>query len=120
MNSYDGSTTADLNRRLDAIFALAGNDEACRLLGVEGSLEGQLDLEFIDDPLEWLAYDIAMAVRNADASESGEEEEPAPTLATLVGEIRLARLVLGVDINRTALVAAIEEALEGDEDDDEN
>src|SRR6185503_7629467 len=118
--TYEGSTTADLNRRIDAIFALASNDEACKLLGVDGTLEAQIDLEFIDDPIAWLAYDLAMAVRNADASESGEEEEPAPTLTTLLAEIRLCRIVLGAEIDRTALVTAVEEALDSEEEDDDS
>jgi hypothetical protein len=74
------------------LLALAQNDEACRLLGVDGSLESQLDITFLDDPLDWLAFDIAQAIK---AVPDDEEKEPGPTLTTLVAEVRLIRLMKG-------------------------
>lgn len=111
MTVYDSSPDSDLGRRLAALVALSQNDEACRLLGADGVLEAQLDLTFIDDPLDWVAFDIGMAVKSAageDIATDNDEEETAPTLATLVAELRLYRIVAG-DIDEAALLRKVRE-----------
>ena len=60
------------------------------LLGVDGVLVDQVDITVLDDPLDYVAYDIAAAVRDA-------LEETAPVqatmLSTLVAELRLCGLI---------------------------
>ena len=62
-----------------------------RLLGIDGVLVDQVDITILDDPLDYLAYDIAAAVRDV-------EEESAPVqatmLSTLVAELRLCGLII--------------------------
>ena len=72
------------------LMLLSRSEEACRLLGVEGVLAGQVDITVLDDALDYLAYDIAAAVRDAD-----EETPPvqATMLSTLVAELRLCGLI---------------------------
>ena len=90
-----------VEKLVNQIAALAGNEEACKLLGVDGVLEGQLDLAFLNDPIEWLADDISNAVvatQDDDAaSEDGEDSEAGEslTLDIIVAEYRLCRLILG-------------------------
>ena len=119
MTTFDPSDTEDLRSRVDALVSLAHNDAACLLLGVDTSLEPQLDLTFVDDPLAWLAYDLAAAVKNANAEEAGEEEEPGPTLTTLVAEIKLLEIMSG-PLDKEALIRSVLEAIQEDEDEDEH
>lgn len=97
--------------RISALIALARNDEACRLLGVDGALEGQLDITFLDDPQDWVAYDIAQAIKS---NEDSENEEPGPTLTTLVAELRLLRLLRG-EIDEIGLNRLVREHVEAEE-----
>jgi hypothetical protein len=110
---HGGGAAADqsIAARVSNLIALARNDEAARLLGLEGVLEGQLDITFLDDPLDWIAYDIAQAIK------SGEEEggdEPGPTLATLVAELRLVRALKG-DVDEIGLNRLVREYVEAEE-----
>jgi hypothetical protein len=115
MTTFDPTDTDDLRRRVDALVSLAHNDAACLLLGVDTSLEPQLDLTFVDDPLAWLAYDLAAAVKNANAEEAGEEEEPGPTLTTLVAEIKLLEIMSG-PLDKEALIRSVLEAIQEEEE----
>jgi hypothetical protein len=103
----DGQSQAErdsaIGRNIAELLALAGNDEACRLLGVEGALASQLDMGFLDDPLDWIAYDIAQGIKSS-ADEDGEE--PGPTLSTLVAEIRLLQ-AMSRRINEADLVKMV-------------
>jgi hypothetical protein len=98
-----------LPQRIADLITLARNDEACRLLGVDGVLESQLDITFLDDPLDWVAYDIAQAVKSNE--EDGSGEEPGPTLSTLVAELRLYRMLKG-EINEAVLISMVREYVE--------
>src|SRR5207237_4042599 len=118
MTTFDPSETQDLRRRVDALVNLAHNDAACVLLGVDTSLEPQLDLTFIDDPIAWLAYDLAAAVKSANAEEAGEEEEPSPTLTTLVAEIKLLEIMSG-PLDKEALIRSSLEAIQEAEEEEE-
>ena len=109
------SDANDLPTRIAALVGLAHNADACSLLGVETSLEPQLDLTFVDDPLGWLAYDLAAAVKNANAEEAGEEEEPGPTLTTLVAEIKLIEAISGA-VDQAMLARMVEELMEEEEE----
>jgi hypothetical protein len=76
------------------LSALAGNDVACQTLGVPGVLADQVDISFLEDPLDYVAYDLAGALTAADDDSEVAGEVP-PLLATLVAEVKLCRSVLG-------------------------
>jgi hypothetical protein len=101
-----------LERAVGQIATLARNEEACKLLGVEGVLEGQLDLAFLNDPLEWLASDIANAL--AAAERNDDDTEPAVeslTLDIVVAEFRLCQLVQGT-IDENELIRRVRRLVE--------
>ncbi len=113
MSTAFGSNAADaptVEARIRSLVTLARNDEACRLLGIDGVLEGQLDVSFLDDPMDWIAYDVAQAIKAADAEEA---ETAAPTLGTLVAELRLHRLLRG-EVDESALSRLVREYVEED------
>ena len=62
----EGESPARQAERLVAgLVRLAGNDEAARLLGVDGTLEDEVDVTFLNDPLNWIASEIANGIRGA-------------------------------------------------------
>jgi hypothetical protein len=73
------------------LVSLSRSEEACRLLGVDGILADQVDITLLDNPVDYVAYDIAAAVRDA-------QEDTAPVqatmLSTLVAELRLCSLLV--------------------------
>jgi hypothetical protein len=95
-------------RRLHDLVSLARSDEASRLLGVEGALEGQLDITFLDDPLDWIAYDVASAF---DAADSQRDSAGVVSLTTLVAQLRLYRALRG-DVDEALLERLVREYLE--------
>jgi len=80
-----------VEKAVSQLFLLSRSEEACRLLGVDGILAEQVDISLLDDPLDYVAYDIAAAVRDAD-----EEVVPvqASMLSTLVAEVRMCNLMV--------------------------
>jgi hypothetical protein len=96
MTGQDGARGASSRPRLEKtvsqLMVLSRSEEACRLLGIDGVLVDQVDITVLDDPLDYVAYDIAAAVRDAD-----EDSAPvqATMLSTLVAELRLCGLILG-------------------------
>ena len=106
------AASSSLGATVHSLADLAQNDDACRLLGVFGVLEGQVDIAFVNDPLEWLAFDIGNAIVESNES----EDEPAgdsraPLLATLVAEYRLCRALLG-EVNEVDLLHRVRSHLE--------
>jgi hypothetical protein len=89
------SASSDIRQHVERVVsqlvALSRSEEACRLLGVDGVLADQADITLLDDPLDYAAYDIAAAVRDA-----AEEVAPvqASMLSTLVAELRMCSLLL--------------------------
>jgi hypothetical protein len=80
-------------RFITDLMGLAENDEAARILGVDGALDGQLDAAFLADPMDWIAYDIATALYEA---ENETLDAPAAmNLTVLVAELRLYRALRG-------------------------
>jgi hypothetical protein len=79
-----------VEKTVSTLAMLARSEEACRLLGVDGVLADQADVAFLDDPLDYLAYDIAAAVH-----EAADEIVPAQgtMLSTLVAELRMCQLI---------------------------
>jgi hypothetical protein len=106
----DRSADVSVPARLSRLIDLARNEDAAKLLGVDGILEPQLDITFLDDPLDWIAYDIAQAVK---AAEDEEAEESGPTLAALVAELRLYRLIKG-EVDEVTLGRLVQRYLEED------
>ena len=85
------------------LITLAENDEACRVLGVDGALDSQVDAAFLADPLDWIAFDIATALREAEADQASDS---GITLTILVAELRLYRALRGA-IDELALERAV-------------
>jgi hypothetical protein len=101
-----------VERAVGQIASLARSEEACKLLGVDGVLEGQLDLAFLNDPLEWLASDIANALEAAESSD--DDAIPAVeslTLDIVVAEFRLCQLVQGT-IDESELIRRVRRLVE--------
>lgn len=84
-----GVTRQTIEKAIAQLTMIARSEEACRLLGVDGVLVDQVTISILDDPLEYAAYDIAAALRDA-----AEDRAPvqATMLATLVAELRLCGL----------------------------
>jgi hypothetical protein len=80
-----------VEKAVSQLMSISRSEEACRLLGVEGVLVDQVDISVLDDPLDYVAYDIAAAVRDGD-----DETAPvqATMLSTLVAELRLCVLIV--------------------------
>ena len=62
---------AQAGRIVSGLLRLANNEEAVRLLGVEGTLEEELDVTFLNDPLGWVANEIANGIKESDDEEEG-------------------------------------------------
>ena len=108
---------AQARKVVQGVVRLAASDEACRILGVDGTLEDEVDLPFVAAPLEWIASEIAGALRQAadEAEEDGEDgEAPAGvvSLSTVVALIRLYRTLEGQSISEPELTAAVLELLD--------
>jgi hypothetical protein len=84
-----GISRQTVEKTVSQLTMIARSEEACRLLGIDGVLVDQVTITILDDPLEYVAYDIAAAVRDA-----AEDRAPvqATMLATLVAELRLCGL----------------------------
>jgi len=102
-----------VTRIVSGLLKLAHNEEARKLLGIEGTLEDNLDVTFLDDPLGWIASDIAEAIRLQD-----EEEEESVNLSTVIASLRLYELLEG-EVTEEALRTAVLEALEQEEGEEE-
>ena len=76
---------------MSQLVTLSRSEEACRILGVDGVLVDQVDITFLDDPLEYLAYDIGAAIRDARDDTSPVQ---ATMLSTLVAELRLCGVLI--------------------------
>lgn len=86
------------------------NDEtASRLLGVEGTLEDEVDITFLNDPLAWVANEIAGGIRVE------EDETEGVSLSTVVALLRLYRIVRGGPLDERELRDAVVEYLQEDE-----
>lgn len=76
------------------LIALARDESACRVLGVDGAVAEQVDISFIEDPIDYVAYDLAAALMAADEDFDTSTEVP-PLLATLVAEVKLCQALMG-------------------------
>jgi hypothetical protein len=97
------------SRIVAGLVRLAGNEEAGKLLGIEGTLEDEVDVTFLNDPLTWIANEIGNAIR----LENDESEGIA--LSSLVALLRLYRILNG-SLDEQALRDAVVEILEDTEE----
>ena len=95
----EGSESWESRGRVEKLVAqlleLARDNTACDVLGVNGVLAGQVDISFLEDPIDYLAYDLAAALMAADDDDSDASTEVPPLLATLVAEVKLWQSVQG-------------------------
>ncbi len=97
---------AQAGRIVSGLLRLANNEEAARLLGVEGTLEEELDVTFLNDPLGWVANEIANGIKELD-----DEEEGVP-LSTVVAMLRLYSIAQGGAVDERELREAVVEFLQ--------
>ena len=112
---------APVRRVVSGLVRLANSEEAGRILGVDGTLEDEIDLLFLSEPLEWIASEIANALRQAEQEEEDEDEDEADedsddaagavSLSTMVALLRLYRIATEQKIDERALVDAVVEYL---------
>ena len=119
-DSWSGNEVDEPVRRVVAsLLRLANSDDACRLLGVDGTLEDEIDLVFLSEPLEWIASEVANALRQAEEEaeedEDEEDEEVTPpgavSLSTIVALVRLYKLATGRALEEGELADAVIEYL---------
>ena len=121
-DSWSGDSVDEPVRRVVAsLLRLAASDDACRLLGVDGTLEDEIDLVFLSEPLEWIASEVANALRLAeeegadeDEAEDEDKETDAPgavSLSTIVALVRLFKLATGRALEERELADAVIEFL---------
>jgi hypothetical protein len=101
---------AQAGRIVSGLVRLANNEEAARLLGVEGTLEEELDVTFLNDPLGWVANEIANGIKDSD----DEDEEEGVPLSTVVAMLRLYAIVQGGAVDERELRDAVLEFLQDD------
>ena len=121
--SWSGDNVDEPVRRVVAsLLRLANSDDACRLLGVDGTLEDEIDLVFLSEPLEWIASEVANALRlaeeeaeeEADGDDDEDEESAAAgavSLSTMVALVRLYKLATGRDLEERELSDSVIEYL---------
>jgi hypothetical protein len=91
-DSWESRTRVE--KLIAQLVTLAGDHVACETLGVTGVLAEQVDISFLEDPVDYIAYDLAAALMAADEDSDVTTEVP-PLLATLVAEVRLCQSLQG-------------------------
>ena len=67
MNRDDGrESRLRVEKLVEQLARLAASIEACEALGVNGVLADQVDISFVEDPLDYMAYDLAQAQQKAE------------------------------------------------------
>ncbi|CAA9271987.1 MAG: hypothetical protein AVDCRST_MAG77-3222 [uncultured Chloroflexi bacterium] len=115
----DEDLEAQVRRVVQGVVRLANSDEASRILGVDGTLEDEIEVGFVAEPLQWIANEIASALRQADTEEEEAEEEAeedaevsgSASLSTVVALVRLYRVLTGVPLGESELADAVLEYL---------
>lgn len=114
-DSWSGDNVDEPVRRVVAsLLRLAASDDACRLLGVDGTLEDEIDLVFLSEPLEWIASEVANALRLAEEEGADEEEDDEEKDADAPGAVSLSTIVALVRLFKLATGRALEERELGD------
>ncbi|NBT95401.1 MAG: hypothetical protein EBT47_10475 [Chloroflexi bacterium] len=102
-----------VERSVATIVRLALSDEACRLLGVDGTLEDEVDIDFASDPLAYVANEIATAL-------TAESDDERDHLSGLVALVRLYQVTNDGFVDEAGLRDAVLDFMtdvEPDEDD---
>ena len=116
-DSREAGEDDQARQAVQGILRLAASEEACRILGVDGTLEDEVDVAFVAEPLDWIASEIANALRLAEDEENDNGEDAsddAPTavsLSTVVALVRLAGILRGEPLHERELSDAVLEAL---------
>src|SRR5688572_8123166 len=109
-DSWSGDNVDEPVRRVVAsLLRLAESDDACRLLGVDGTLEDEIDLVFLSEPLEWIASEIANALRLAEEEAADEDDDGDEPDADAAGAVSLSTIVALVRLYKLATGRALEE-----------
>jgi hypothetical protein len=108
-NDENESPASHAERLVAGLVRLAGSDEAARLLGADGTLEDEVDVTFLNDPLTWIANEIANGIRLEN------DESEMVSLSTLVALLRLYRVLRG-GVDESELRDAVVEILEAEEE----
>jgi hypothetical protein len=107
-------TAAEQARQIVAgLIRLASDEEAGRLLGIDGTLEDELDVAFLTDPLAWIANEIAGAIR------AEEDDDEVISLSSLVAMLRLYRTLRGGHVDHDELLNAVLDYLQEEEEEEE-
>lgn len=106
----DEADEVRVGRIVQHLLSLAGDEEARRLLGLDGTLEDNLDMMFVADPLTWIANDIAQAIRLED------DETDTVSLSSVVAALRLYQIIHGAP-DPAELGEAVLDYLDDSEDD---
>ena len=106
----DEADEVRVGRIVQHLISLAGDEEARRLLGLDGTLEDNLDMMFVADPLAWIANDIAQAIRLE------EDETDTVSLSSVVAALRLYQIIHGTP-DQAELGEAVLDYLDDSEDD---
>ena|SRR5688500_16387224 len=109
-DTWSGAEVDEPVRRVVAsLLRLANSDDACRLLGVDGTLEEEIDLVFLSEPLEWIASEVANALRQAEEETEEEEDDDDDEDAAAAGAVSLSTIVALVRLYKLATGRALEE-----------
>ena len=76
------------------LVSLAADESVCRVLGVDGVVAEQIDISFLEEPVDYVAYDLATALAASD-DDFGMTVDVPPLLATLVAEVKLCQALTG-------------------------
>ena len=106
----DEADEVRVGRIVQHLLSLAGDEEARRLLGLDGTLEDNLDMMFVADPLTWIANDVAQAIRLE------EDETDTVSLSSVVAALRLYQIIHGAP-DQAELGEAVLDYLDDSEDD---
>jgi len=116
-----------VRRVVASLLRLANSDDACRILGVDGTLEDEIDLLFLSEPLEWIAGEVANALRGAEDAAQDEADDEAESddagaagtvsLSTMVALVRLYKVAAGRALAEGELAEAVVEYLNDEAND---
>ena len=86
----DPSDTWESRSRVEKLVGqlieLSRDEAACRALGVDGGVAEQVDISFLDDPVDYVAYDLAEALKAAE-DDAGEPHEVPPLPEEVLREL---------------------------------
>ena len=114
----DEDLEAQVRQVVQGVVRLANSDEASRILGVDGTLEDEIEIGFVAEPLQWIANEIASALRQADSEEEDDEDDAeaevsgSASLSTVVALVRLYRVLSGAPLGERELMDAVLEYLQ--------